>query len=240
MIMEKIRHLFGRKEVPKDARDLLTDAKSPRELLRGLDELITRNEMEVNAINREIEALEEVELKEVDRVREGTLPERSKNNVLRRIQRLRKQMDNLEERQRIYNRNINLQIHLVGRIQALEAMEMRGIDETAIDSILHTYEEELCSYQDALDTEDILVSELGPTLDDSDQLSDIEAEILGPPSSAPTAVDPPGDEGPVESAPAVESRDDLNLNFEPSSSDARTAEPVSAAHSADSASGEVG
>ena len=52
------------------------------------------------------------------------------NNALRRIGRLRKQMDNLEERLRIYNRNINLQIHLAGKVQALDAMELRGVDES--------------------------------------------------------------------------------------------------------------
>ena len=237
MIMEKIRRLIGHKEIPRDARELLTDARSPRELLRGLDELITRNEMEVNAINREIEALEQVESREVTRVREGALAERSKNNVLRRIQRLRKQMDNLEERQRIYNRNINLQIHLVGRVQALEAMEMRGVDETAIDSILHTYEEELCSYQNALDTEDLLVSELGPTLDDSNQLSSIEAEILGSPEEGPDA---PESATPTESEPTTdpversENADILSTPF-----DEVPAEPVAVDPAGDATDEEV-
>ncbi|MEM7261590.1 MAG: hypothetical protein AAF488_06330 [Planctomycetota bacterium] len=187
MVMDKIRKLFQRREIPRDARDLVNGSQSPKEVLQGLDELITRNEMEVTSINREIEALERVEGKEVERVRAGELPERSKNNVLRRVQRLRKQMDNLEERQRIYNRNINLQIHLVGRIQALEAMELRGVDETAIDSILNDYEEELCAYQNALETEDLIVSDLGPALDDSEELGGIEAEILGEPDAAPVS-----------------------------------------------------
>ncbi|MCA8959544.1 MAG: hypothetical protein KDC38_03480 [Planctomycetes bacterium] len=195
MIMQKIKRLFGRREIPVEARELLRGATTPRQLLSGLDELITRNEMEVNGVNREIEALERVESTEVERIREGQLPERSKYNVLRRIQRLRKQMDNLEERQRIYNRNINLQIHLVGRIQSLEAMEMRGVDESSIDEILNTYEEELSSYQNTLETEDLLVTDLAGSLDDRSQLSEIEAEIVGiervaEPEAVPTAPRP--------------------------------------------------
>ena len=84
-----------------------------------------------------------IEASEVGKVRSGELPERSKNNVLRKIQRLRKQMDNLEERQQIYNRNINLQIDLVGRVQALDAMELRGVDEDRIDEILGDYEDDV-------------------------------------------------------------------------------------------------
>jgi hypothetical protein len=130
-------------------------------------------------VNREIEALERVEAREIERVRDGTLAERSKNNTLRRVQRLRKQMDNLEERQRIYNRNISLQISLVGRIQSLDAMEMRGVDEAAIDQILSGYEEELSSYREVLETEEVLNVDTGTVLDDSQDLAAIEAEILG-------------------------------------------------------------
>ena len=181
-LMEKLQRLFSRKEIPTEARDLLTNAKTPKELLEGLDQLITRNELEVNKLTRELEALEGIESSEVGKVRSGSLPDRSKNNVLRKIQRLRKQMDNLEERQQIYNRNINLQIHLVGKIQALDAMELRGVDEDKIDDILSDYEDELSRYQSVLDSEDIATSDIGSMLDDSKDLMGLEAEILGDPA----------------------------------------------------------
>lgn len=88
-------------------------------------------------------------------------------------------MDNLEERLRIYNRNINLQIHLAGKVQALDAMELRGVDEERIDSILLEYEEELATYASVLDTEDVATSALPNELDDSAELRALEAEILG-------------------------------------------------------------
>ncbi len=179
MVMDRFRRLLGRKEIPVEARDLLAAATNPQEMLRGLDELITRNEVEVDRIHKEIEALEVVEGHEKDRVRDGELAERSRNNTLRRIGRLRKQMDNLEERLRIFNRNINLQHHLVGKVQALEAMELRGVDEERIDSILLEYEEELSHYSSVLDTEDLATSMLPDDLDDSEELRALEAEILG-------------------------------------------------------------
>ena len=181
MVMDRIRRLLGRKEVPVEARDILAAATTPQDMLRGLDELITRNEVEVDRIHKEIEALETVEEQEKSRVRDGELADRSRNNTLRRIGRLRKQMDNLEERLRIYNRNINLQHHLVGKVQALEAMELRGVDEEKIDSILLEYEEELSHYSSVLDTEDMATSALPGELDDSEELRALEAEILGTP-----------------------------------------------------------
>ncbi len=181
MVMERIRQLFGRKEVPVEARDILANATNAQEMLKGLDELITRNEVEVDRIHKEIESLEEAEEQEKERVRGGELADRSRNNALRRVGRLRKQMDNLEERLRIYNRNINLQIHLAGKVQALEAMELRGVDEERIDSILLDYEEELSQYSSVLDTEEIATSELPARMDDSEELRVLEAEIMGVP-----------------------------------------------------------
>lgn len=180
MVMDRLRRLFARKEIPVEARDILARASTPEQMLRGLDELITRNEVEVGRIHREIEALEAVEGQEKDRIRAGELPDRSRNNALRKIQRLRKQMDNFEERLRIYNRNINLQIDLAGKVQALEAMELRGVDEERIDSILLEYEEQLAVYSSVLDTEDVAITALPRQLDDSEALRALEEEILGP------------------------------------------------------------
>ncbi|MHC4937085.1 MAG: hypothetical protein ACYTGJ_12835 [Planctomycetota bacterium] len=192
MAMERIRRLFGGKEIPVEARDILARATTPQEMLGGLDELITRNELEIDRIHREIEALEAVEEREKSRVREGDLPDRSRNNTLRRIGRLRKQMDNLEERLRIFNRNINLQHHLVGKVQALGAMELRGLDEERIDAILLEYEEELGHYSSVLESEDLATSPLPHGLDDAAELRAIEAEILGSvPSVTESAVGVP-------------------------------------------------
>jgi hypothetical protein len=185
--MERLKKRLQRKEIPVAARDILARAEGPEQMLRGLDELITRNEVEVGRIHQEIQALETVEGSEKDRVRAGELPDRSRNNALRRIQRLRKQMDNLEERLRIYNRNINLQIHLAGKVQALEAMELRGVDEERIDSILLEYEEELTAYSSVLDSEDLATRSLPNELDDAEDLRALEAEILGAPHAARAA-----------------------------------------------------
>ena len=226
MVMDRIRRLLGRKEIPLEARDMLAQATTPQEMLRGLDELITRNEIEVDRIHKEIEALEVVEGQEKDRVRAGDLAERSRNNTLRRIGRLRKQMDNLEERLRIFNRNINLQHHLVGKVQALEAMELRGVDEERIDSILLEYEEELSHYSSVLDTEDLATSLLPDDLDDSEELRALEAEILGKEEadSAASAATAP-EEGVSEPA-ATPAKDSTAEKASPESDPASAATPT--------------
>lgn len=182
---EKIKGWFQRAPLTPEAERVLSNSQNPRELLQGLDELITRNEMAVRGIHREIEALEAIERTEQERVRSGALPDRSQKNVLRRIQRLRTQMDGLEERLQIYNRNIRLQVQLIGRVQALDAMQLRGVDEETIEHILSAYEEHLDEYQEILGLEDETDTEAGAIWDDSASLAALEAEILG--AAAPTA-----------------------------------------------------
>lgn len=189
---EKIKGWFQRAPLTPEAERVLSNSQSPRELLQGLDELITRNEMAVRGIHREIEALEAIERTEQERIRSGSLPDRSQKNVLRRIQRLRTQMDGLEERLQIYNRNIRLQVQLIGRVQALDAMQLRGVDEETIEHILSAYEEHLDEYQEILGLEDETDAEAGAIWDDSASLAALEAEILGTSSPSLERPDPVG------------------------------------------------
>ena len=59
MLIDKLKSLFSKNEIPRDAQDLVKNSKDLRDVLRGLDELITRNEMEVRDINQSIEELEQ-------------------------------------------------------------------------------------------------------------------------------------------------------------------------------------
>lgn len=224
MLLDRLKQLFQRSEIPRDARDLINNAGNVRDLLDGLDKLITQNEVEVRKVNDEMAALEEVESREISKVRSGELPDRSKNNVLRQIQRLRKQMDNLEERQRIYNRNINLQIDLVGRVQALDAMELRGVEEDKIDDILADYEDELGRYQGVMDSENLSVGDLDKILDDSADLSQLEREVLGASESASA---PTRDPAPAEASPAP------SKSREPEAAGATTPAPAPEARESD-------
>lgn len=181
---ETIKRWFRKSPLTPEAEKVIDGAGGPKELLAGLDGLITRNELAVRGIHREIEALEAVERVEKDRIRGGDLPDRSRNNVLRRIQRLRTQMDGLEERLRIYNRNIQLQVQLIGRVQALDAMQLRGVDEETIEHILSSYEEQLDLYRDVLGLEEVSDHEIQSAWDDSAELAQLESEILGTDSSA--------------------------------------------------------
>ena len=140
MLFDKIKMLFSRPEIPDETKGILSGATTTREILEGIDELLTRNELEFNEVNREIGKLEDIEVEEMDKVRSGNLPQRAKQNTLLYIKRIRKQMDNLQNRLNIFDKNINLHQNLIAKIQDMEAMQLRGVEESEIDEILLEFE----------------------------------------------------------------------------------------------------
>lgn len=179
-LLDHLRHLFSRAEIPDEARRIFDRAQTPQDLLRGLDHLLTQNEVEFRELERELEKLEAREREEIDRVRAGAVDGRQKRNALLAIQRLRKQMENYENRLRIYDRNMNLHLDLIGKIQEIEAMKLRGVDEARIDRIVMDFEEALEKYDDTMHAAEVAGesrSRLGAK--DERDLAALEREITG-------------------------------------------------------------
>ncbi|RME76280.1 MAG: hypothetical protein D6776_01505 [Planctomycetota bacterium] len=198
-LLERIQRLFSRPELPEQTRQLFSRARSTRELLAGLDELLTRNEIELGEIDREIERLERAERHEAERVRSGEVQGRNRRNTLYRIQRLRKQMDLCEGRARIYRHNIELHMRLIDRIQQLEAMALRGVGEAEIEQIALRFDEEREKFEETVHAGAALTGEtpLGASREER-ELAALEREILGEsrPAEAPEgelSVEPTGE-----------------------------------------------
>ena len=152
-ILEKIRNLFsGGGGIPEEARSVIEKARSTHELLSGLDSVLTRNEMEFNKLKREIDKVVAILDEEEVKVQEGDLKGRQKRYTLQYIKRLRSHLDNLDHRMTIYDKNINLHIQLIGKIQDMEAMALRGVDEKQIDKIILEFEEQVVAFMDVVHT----------------------------------------------------------------------------------------
>lgn len=177
-LLDKLRSLFTRDEVPDEAKQIFAAARTTRDLLHGLDHLVTRNELELDDVNREIAKLESNEREEIGRVRGGSVDGRLKQQTLRKIARYRKQMDNYEARTRIFNRNIDLLQHLIAKIQEIEAMKLRGVDEARIDHILMEHGEELEHYADTMSAAEIADGRSIVSAREERELAALEQEIL--------------------------------------------------------------
>lgn len=178
-IFEKLGRLFKDTPLPDETKEVFLNTADTKELLVGLDKLITRNEVRLKGLNKELEKLSEMEQAEVMRIHNNEVSGRTKNNALRSVRRIRRQLDNLEQRIEIYDRNISLHLNLIGKIQQMEAMNLAGVDEEQIDDIILDFESQFEEYTETVAaSESAAAREPFKSVADS-ELAQLEAEIRG-------------------------------------------------------------
>ena len=130
------------------------------------------------------------EAAEKERVQSGGRGARTRASVLRRILRLRQQMDHIEDRLKIHDRNIRLHLDLIGTLKQIDAMAMAGVGEGEVDAIILRFGDELKSYQASLTSGEVLSDmDKAEALPGEEDLAALEAEILG--QAAPAATKEP-------------------------------------------------
>lgn len=164
-----------------DVEQVIRDAHSTREMLEHLDELITQNEVELRKTRQELARLEMSERASVENIKSGRVGEREKEFVLLQVKRTRSQMESLKLKADILNKNIELHLSLVGKIQAMEAMDLRGIEQSLVERVMLDFEEGMEKFREAVHSgegvtqnkEEVLTSK------DKEELRKLEREILG-------------------------------------------------------------
>lgn len=200
MWFERLKNLFAKSGMPEDTQTLFKKAESSSQILAGLDDLVTRNELALRDIEKELRNLEDLESREVAAIRSGEVEGRSRRTSLRKIQRLRRQMDALEDRMKIHDANIELHMKLMAKVQAVQAMEMQGVEEEQIETILVDFESQLDGYTGTLRAGDLADSQNVSIDPDADrELADLEAEILGEQPSGTPAREAPTPEPAADS-----------------------------------------
>jgi hypothetical protein len=194
-LMEKLRNLFQGPGVPEETRQIYTDAKDPRELVQGLEQIRGRNEIDLRDSEQELIGLDKAIALEEASIRRGGLTRTEEDIALRRIDRLGKQRANLERQTSIYNQNVNLHLDLIARIQEMEAMRSRQVTESDIDGVVERVEDSLQEYK-RVNIAAEAGSTIGSAVDESAErrrLDEIKKRILGSQESASPAVpeDPP-------------------------------------------------
>jgi hypothetical protein len=178
-LFSKLGKLFGTNKMPDEAKSAFTSAKDTRELMKNLDGLITRNQVEIKTIEKEMLKLGTMEEEEAEKVRAGKLPDVVKRIVLRTIKRLRKQIQNVEDRLSIFDKNINLHLNLIGKIQQMEAMQLRGVSENEIDDVIMDFEANFEAYTAAIEAGADMEAHVSKIESDEAELDALEKEVLG-------------------------------------------------------------
>ncbi|MCB9894377.1 MAG: hypothetical protein H6839_08005 [Planctomycetes bacterium] len=164
-----------------DAEQVIKDANSTREMLEHLDELITQNEVELRKTRQELARLELSERASMENIKSGRVGDREKEFVLLQIKRTRTQMGNLKLKADILNKNIELHMNLVGKIQAMEAMDLRGIEQSVVERVMLDFEEGMEKFRDSVHTGEGVTQSRDEVLTnkDKEELRKLEKEIMG-------------------------------------------------------------
>ena len=178
-LLERIKQMI--QGVSGEAEQVIKDASSTREMLEHLDELITRNEVELRKTRQELARLELSERASMENIKSGRVGEREKEFVLLQIKRTRTQMENLKLKADILNKNIELHMNLVGKIQAMEAMDLRGIEQSVVERVMLDFEEGMDKFRDSVQTGEGVVQSRDDVLTskDKEDLRKLEKEIMG-------------------------------------------------------------
>jgi tRNA threonylcarbamoyladenosine modification (KEOPS) complex Cgi121 subunit len=81
----------------------------------------------------------------------------------------------------ILNKNIELHLNLVGKIQAMEAMDLRGIEQGVVEKVILDFEEGMEKFRESVQSGDGVIKSRNEVLTtkDKDELRKLESEILG-------------------------------------------------------------
>ena len=146
-VMEKLKSLFQRPDLPDETRQIYLNAENPRDLVKGLEVLHGRNEIDLRESEQQLIGLEKAITLEEEAIRKGGLTKTVETIALRRIDRLEKQRANLEKQVSIYNGNVNLHLHLIAKVQEVEAMRARGVHEDEIDRLVEDVQDSVGEYK---------------------------------------------------------------------------------------------
>lgn len=178
-LFSKLKQVFGGGKVPDDMVEAFTSSENTKELLGNIDKLITRNQVEIKTQEKQLLKLGTMEEEDVDKVRAGTLSGVTRRMALRNIKRLRKQISNVEDRLNIYDKNINLHLNLIGKIQQMEAMQLRGVSEEEIDTVIMDFEANFEAYTAALEAGEDIEAHASRLASDEKELEALESELQG-------------------------------------------------------------
>lgn len=154
-LIDRLKRILSTAPVSQETRAELAKASTIREGIERLDDLITANELEFRTLQKELEELERRLQEEEEQVETEGLGRRSARVARMRVEQLERHADTMEHRLKIHDANLRLQVALLGKLQALEAMDLRGLDEQQVDSITLDFEEELKEYTAVLDAAEI-------------------------------------------------------------------------------------
>ena len=178
-LFTRLGKMFSGGNMPDEAKAAFENSENTKDLLKKLDKVSTVNEVEMKGLEKQMLKLGEIETSEIDKVRAGKQNDVAKRLSLMEIKRLRKKQENLTDRLNIYDRNITLHLNLIGKIQQMEAMQLRGVSSEEIDDVIMDFEANFETYTEALAASEDFEAHASKVEADQEALNEIEKEVAG-------------------------------------------------------------
>lgn len=145
-IYDRLKKLFALPQLSDEDRRVYSEAKTPAELVRGLEELCGRNRLEYEDRFDELEAVSRLIASEREQLRVGGLDAIGQDRLIYDIELLVPKKAVLKSRVDTLKANMHVQLNLIGKIQEMETMRQRGFNEAEVDAILEQVESEIEKY----------------------------------------------------------------------------------------------
>lgn len=147
-------------------------------LLQDVHQLITRNELELVEVGREIEKVTRLESERRSQVVAGFSCDQLKRIALREVRSYQKRVTSLESVERRFRENIKLHDAVGDRLEGIIASGMKSISTVEIEEMFLDYQEKLANHRNVMASVDSILNR--PDGDDSDvvDLLALEKEIM--------------------------------------------------------------
>lgn len=146
-IYDRLKKLFDLPQLSDEDRRVYSQAKTPAELVRGLEELCGRNRLEYDDRYAELAAVSRLLNEQLAQLHEGGLDAIGQDLLMDDIELRKMEQANLKRRVGTLKANMHVQLNLIGKIQEMETMRLRGFNETDVDAMLEQVEAEFGQYR---------------------------------------------------------------------------------------------
>lgn len=145
-VYDRLKKLFELPQLSDEDRRVYSEAKTPAELVRGLEELCGRNRLEYDDRYDELAAITRLVASQREQLRAGGLDAIGQDRVMDDIELQVPKIAFLKNRVNTLKANMHVQLNLIGKIQEMETMRQRGFNEAEVDAIMEQVESEIEEY----------------------------------------------------------------------------------------------
>lgn len=180
-LFARLKKLFESDQLPAEDRDAYVQSHDLPSLVAKLHDNVTRNEVMRRQIMQAMSRLELSEAATVAAIKRGEVSGRGVKLAIQTVNRLRKQLESLDRKAGIVDQNLNLNTNLINKIDEMQALELRGVDQDQVDRVALEFDENMDRYRHSIVGSEAVIEDADSVLPDEqrEELAALERELTG-------------------------------------------------------------